>query len=297
MATLNDVKLSRMKAGEQMPASKQESSFTFPNLNPEINAGELRYVIFRLVKRKQRRVRIDGICDGVYNPTTKKKERIWLFKGGADSIWQSELTELIKDKDFKNSNRDSLLFEDGICRINVNDDLRLEYARRNIHNVGKVRSGSGKFDYYEYDAAEEQKLKLEKQMNKINTVLKIKDMAEIPMKKLALFLGIVPYDELGQPKNEEGIRAELLIKADSQPDIVSRYIDSKEVEVAYMVRKAIIEAKIDLTAQNGNALWAGGQGFIAKIPSNKKAYEYLTELAMTNSEEGKAFKEQLESIK
>jgi hypothetical protein len=87
-----------------------------------------------------------------------------------------------------------------------------------------------------------------------------------------------------------------MIKADTQPDIFERLVDSKEVEISWLVRRAIIEAKIDLTAQQGTALWASGKGFIAKIPSNKKPYEYLTELAMTNSNEGRQFKEQLETI-
>jgi len=92
----------------------------------------------------------------------------------------------------------------------------LEFARANAHNVGKDRTGSGKYDYYEYNAAEEQKLRYDKQLTKINTVLKIKDMADEPMRKLASFLGIVFYDELGQPKGLEGVRTELLMKADSQ---------------------------------------------------------------------------------
>jgi hypothetical protein len=43
-------------------------------------------------------------------------------------------------------------------------------------------------------------------------------------------------------------------------------------------------------------MWAGNGGFIGKIPQHRKPLEYLTELAMTNSQEGKQFKEQLESI-
>jgi hypothetical protein len=294
MATsLKDVQFSQQ--GEKVDAPKTESSFSFPtSLTPEPTATQM-YVIFRLVKKKQRRLRIDGICDGVINPKTKRRERIWLLRG-ADSIWQSELVEQLKDKDYVKNNRISLLFEDGICRIPVNEDRQLEFARLNIHNVGKNRNGSGKYDYYEYDAGEEQKLRLDKQMSKINTVLKVKDMAVEPMKKLSLFLGITPYDELGQLKGDDGMRTELLLKADAQPEIVNKYIDSKEVEIAYMVRKAIIEAKIDLTGQQGNAIWAGGKGFIGKIPSSRKAYEYLTELAMTNSDDGKAFKEQLEQM-
>lgn len=255
------------------------------------------YVIFRLVKKKQRRLRIDGIGTG--RRPDGKRERIWLIRG-ANSIWQSELTDLIKDVDKQNSyiskNRESLLFEDGICRIPVDDELHLEYARANVLNVGKNRAGSGKYDYYEYDAQEEQRFRLEKQMQRINLVAKISTMAEEKMKKIAAFMGVSFVDELGMPKGIDGVRSELLIKADTQPEIVEKYIDSKEVEISWLVRRAILEAKIDLTAQQGNALWAGGQGFIAKIPTNRKAYEYLTELAMTNSDEGRNFKEQLEKM-
>lgn len=291
-ASLKDVQLSQ--SGEAQTQQQTESSFSFPtNTNPE-NVVAPMYVIFRLVK-KQRRLRIDGICDNVLNPKTKKRERIWLLRG-ADSIWQSELTELLKDKEYRNSNRLSLLFEDGVCRIPVIEQRMLEYARVNTHNVGQNRSGSGKYDYYEYDAGEEQKFRLAKQMLKINTVLKIKDMAAEPMKKLASFLSISFVDDLGQAKGDDGVRTELMLKADTQPETVNKYIDSKEVEVAFMVKRAIIDAKIDLTGQQGNALWAGGQGFIAKIPATRKAYEYLTELAMTNSVEGKAFLEQLQQM-
>lgn len=256
------------------------------------------YVIFRLVKKKQRRLRIDGICDNAFNPKTKETERAYLIRG-TKSIWQSDLTDLIKDIDkpssYINKNRISLLFEDGICRIPITDKNQLEYARVNIHNVGKNRTGTGKFDYYEYDPQEEQKFRLEKQMHRIKMISKANEIPEDKMKKLAAFMGISFLDELGMPKGVEGVRSELMIKADTQPELFERYIDSREVEISWLVRRAILDTKIDLTAQNGSALWAGGQGFIAKIPSTRKAYEYLTELAMTNSDEGRTFLEQLKT--
>jgi hypothetical protein len=101
---------------------------------------------------------------------------------------------------------------------------------------------------------------------------------------------------LGQLKSEDGLRTELMIKADTQPLLFSKYIDSEEVDVAYSVKKAILDAKIDLTAQDGNALWAGGKGFICKIPAGRKPYEYLTELAMTNNDTGIRFKQQLQTV-
>lgn len=257
------------------------------------------YVVFRLVRKKQRRLWLDGICDNCYNPKTKETERAYLVRG-AKSIWQSDLTDLIKDMDKPNSyiskNRIGLLFEDGICRIPITEKNQLEFARVNINNVGKSRSGAGKYSFYEYDAQDEQKLRLEKQMHRIKMITKANEMPEDKVKKVAVFMGISLVDELGYPKTPDGVKSELMIKADLQPDFFERLIDSKEVDISWMVRKAILDAKIDLTAQHGTALWSGGKGFIARVPSNRKAYEYLTELAMTNSDEGRQFKEQLEQI-
>jgi hypothetical protein len=267
-ATLKDIEMS------QQGADKLKDTPThFGSITTEPPKAEKQYAIFRLVKKKRGRLHIDGICDSVPNPKRNdKRERIWLLNG-ADSIWQSDLVELLKDKEYISRNRRSLLFEGGVCRIPVHDELALEFARANTKNVGKRRNGSGKYDYYEYDAQEEQKERLKKQMLKIDMVIKAKEMPVEPMRKLSSFFGIAFVDELGQPKGDDGVRAELMLRADTDPITFEKYI----------------EARIDLTGQKGNAVWAGGKGFIAKIPESRKAVEYLTELAMTNSDEGRAF--------
>ncbi len=275
------------------------SSFTFPDstaIPVTTLPAEQRYVIFMLVKKKQKKLTLDGICHNVLNPTTSKWETIRLLRG-APSIWTSDLTELLKDKEYVSKNRISLQFRDGICRVPVNETVTLDYARTHRDNVGKNRHGSGKYDFYEYDAAEEQKMRHDARMSRINTTAFIATMPEDKMIKLALFLGIKPYDdEVGIPRTPDGFRTELLIKADTQTDIVNKYIGKPEVEISYLVRKGIMEGKIDLGGQTGNVIWAGNAGFICKLPQARKAIEYLTEFAMTNSNEGKTFKEQLESI-
>lgn len=288
MATLNTVETA-MSGGK---TKKEEPFFNSGAAIEGGSADEHRYIIFRLVKKKKGRTYVDGCCDNVLNPKTNRRERIWLLNG-ADSIWQSDLKELLKDKDYLRSNRRSLTFENGVCRIPTWDERAVEFARATTKNVGKVRNANGKFDFYEYDAEVEQVERLKKQMLKIDMVVKAKEMPLDKMKKLASFLGISFIDELGMPKGDDGVRAELMIKADNHPELFSKYIDSEEVDVQYMVKKAIIDTKIDLTGQSGNALWAGGKGFICKIPVGRKPFEYLTELAMTNSDEGRNFKEQL----
>ncbi len=278
---------------------QQTSSLDFDFIHTEdtpIKAPVQQYVVFRLVKKKVKRLTLDGICHNVMNPKTNIPETIRLIRG-APSIWTSELTEFLKDKEYCSKNRIGMQFLDGICRIASDELNRLEYGRYHKSNVGKNRNDSGKFDFYEYDAAEEQKMRHEKQMSRINTIQAISAMDEKKMVKLALFLGIKPYDEeVGLPKTPDGYRGELLIKADTQPEIVNKYLNAKEVEVAYLIRKAITDAKIDLGGQGGSVIWAAGGGHIGRIPQNRKPMEYLTELAMTNSQEGKQFKEQLEQM-
>ena len=293
MATLKDVQESqgRVKGGK----SEQFVTPDYSVLAPETAEGTKQYVIFRLVKKKKGRIHIDGRCDNVLNPTTKKRERIHLIQG-ADSIWQSDLLDLLKDKDYLRNNYRMITFENGVYRCRIDDERALEFLRANNKNVGKNRYGNGKWDYYEYDAAEEQKERLKKQMLKIEMVIKAKELSEDKMMKLAAFLGIPFIDELGMPKGPEGIRSELMLRADNDPENFSKYLDSPEVEIAYMVRRAILDAKIDLQSQHGNAIWAGGKGLICKIPADRKPYQYLTELAMTNSEDGRRFKEQLQTF-
>lgn len=280
--------------GGTVDAPAKETFFSNSATIAEPQAAQS-HVVFRLTKKKKGRVHIDGVCDNVLNPKTKRRERIWLLNG-VDSIWQSDLLDILKDKEYVSRNRRSLIFENGICRLPVQDERAIEFARATTKNVGKVRNSNGKFDFYEYDANEEQKARFEKQKLRIDMVIKAREMPGEKMRKLSSFLGISFVDDIGMPKSDDGIRTELMIKADNFPEQFSKYIDSEEVDVQYMVKKAIIDAKIDLTGQSGNALWANGKGFICKIPTGRKHFEYLTELAMTNSEEGRKFKEELQTF-
>jgi hypothetical protein len=207
------------------------------------------------------------------------------------------LTELLKDKDYVKKNRRSLLFEGTVCRIPSWDERALEYAKVCRHNIGNPNRKSGSnYEFYEYNPAKQQEESLKKEMFEIDMVIKAREMPEEKMKKMAAYLGIIFYDELGQVKSPSGIRSELMIKAKRDPITFEKYIDSKEVDISFLVKKGILDNFIDLGSQNGNAIWANGKGFIAKIPQARKPFEYLTELAMTNSNEGRQFLEQLQTI-
>ncbi len=259
-----------------------------------------KYFIYKLVDTKRKgRVYIDGI-DDVINPTTitkdnknGKMERIWLISG-ANSIWSSDLTELLKDKDYIRNNRKSLQFEGGVLRVPSWDTLTLDFIKHCRHLIDNPHRRSGsKMEFFEYNPAKQQEEALAKELLEMDMAIEASKMPIAKAKKLASFFGIVFYDELGEPKGDDGIRRELMLFAKRDPKKFKANLDSKEVEIAFMVKRAIIDSKIDLG--NGNISWANG-GMIAKLPASRKAQEYLIDLAMTNSNEGKAFLEQLQRV-
>jgi len=86
-----------------------------------------------------------------------------------------------------------------------------------------------------------------------------------------------------------------MLFAKREPIKFQQSLESKEVEIAFLIKKAIIDSKIDLGNSSGMVSWAQG-GQIARIPANRKPHEYLLELAMTNNQEGQAFLEQLQRV-
>lgn len=298
MATL---KLSRLADEEARQTSQLEAldKIVIPSdVLPEEKriASDVTYVIFKQVKKKHK-FNLDNCAKNVLNPKTGRLERIW-YLDGAQSIWDSELNHILSNKErYERARRGmDIKFVDGVLRVRSTDLLLLEFLRANPHNIGKRRVGSVPGDFFEYDPQEEQKERMAKQLLKIEMVLKVKEMDVDKVRKMASFFGIAFNDELGQVKSPDGLRTELMLKADSDPVNFQKYVDSREVEVAFLVKRAIIENKIDLGGESRSATWANGKGFIAKVPASRKPLEYLTELAMTNSDEGKRFKSQLEEI-
>jgi len=254
------------------------------------------YVIYKLVDTSRKgRVYIDGIDDDILNPTTGRRERVWLLSGSS-SIWSTDLVEQLKDKSWVSNNRRSLQFEGGILRIPSWDERALEFisvCRHFIDNPSR-RSGS-KHEFFEYNPAKQQQAALEKELLEMDMAIEASKMDIGKAKKLASFFGIIFYDELGQPKSDDGIRRELMLFAKRDPKKFKANLDSKEVDIAFLVRKSIIDSRIDIGGVGGNITWANG-GFIAKMPQSRKPQEFLTELAMTKSDDGIAFLEQLQRL-
>lgn len=282
--------------GESAPADTPTYIPTPAGHVPSVATPQHEHVVFKLVNTKKKgKVHIDGI-DDVINPQTGKLERIILLTG-APTIWAKDMVELLKDKDYVRRNRRSLTFEGGVLRVPAWDTQTLEWidhCRHCIDNPSR-RSGS-KYEFFRYDAQKIAKAAMDREMLELDMAIAARDMADAQVRKLAVYFGIAFMDEIGRPKTPEALRRDLMLRAKKDPVRFQQAIGSREVEIAYLVQQAILDTHIDITGVAGSARWAATGGFIARIPLSRKPKDVLVELALSPTEEGRAFLDQLQTL-
>lgn len=249
--------------------------------------------IFKLVDTKRNgRVHISGI-DDVPDPVTKKLTRIRLLDG-FESIWQKDQKDL--PEDYVKMHQRSLTFENKLLYIPVWDTQALEYislCRSNVDSPNKTKAAKHRF--YEWNPAkmqEEQLKKRKAKMEAIKTALTETDITKV--RKHCSFLRIPMTDMLGLPLTDEGLLDVYALYAEQDPKTFMETRADPRIEISWLVKRAIVDAKIDLGKQPNTACWSNGGGFICKVPDPSKATDYLIELAMLHTAEGKQFLMQLQ---
>jgi hypothetical protein len=294
-AGIKDVNFSqRGEAKLKQPFEEFEQIHLQGSDQPAPSSGR---VILKLVDGNTRngKLYLDGI-DDVINPETKKKERIRLIKG-EDEIWQKKQKDL--DKEYVNKNRRSLEFVKGVCIIEPTDTAAISWYKISNCFVGNPNAITGKkHRFFEWNPAAQEAAALEKEMFEYEVMQIAMSQPIDKVKKHLVFLGGVSlYDEYGNPRSEQGIRTLYLRRAKEIPKRFKETIDSKEVEVSYLIRTAIADAKIDLGGAGGRVKWANGGGDICILPRGRAGHEYLTEFALLPTDDSKLFLEQLQKSK
>jgi hypothetical protein len=293
MAKLSDVQYSlrgEQKNTEALSLGEQE-------LVTEIRQqsdGGIRYHIFKLINRTRRGgVHVPGI-DDVINPATGKMERVRLLSG-VDTIWVKEQKDITPE--YVRNNLRSLSFVRGtkILRIPEWDTTALEFARITRHNVGSASNKTGsQFEFYEYDPAREQEELFKREALELEMAILAKEMPADKMRKHAAFLGLRLIDDLGMPKTDDGLRREYMVYAKRNPDYFQRTKDSKEIDIMWLIKRAILDSKIEIGREPGKIYWSNGGGLIGVMSKQDTPEKYLLNLALTNSQDGESFRDQLQ---
>lgn len=251
------------------------------------------YRIFKLINTSKRgRVHIDGI-DDVINPKTQKVERVRLLSG-VDTIWLKEQKDVTED--FIRQNRRSLIFEDKVLRVPSWDSTAIQFIEVSRHLVDNPNRKTGsKTEFYEWNPQKQAELALKQRHQKVEAMKLAMTIDEDKMRKHALFLGVSFVDEVGMVKTSDSLRNDYVLKAEENPINFMETVESPLVHISYLIKKAIIDTKIDLGRESSKVYWATG-GFICSIPSHMKAQAYLIEFASSGTQESKDFLSQLEIV-
>lgn len=275
--------------------TQQHISDIAVNEGNELNQKEPDYVIFKLVNTKRvGGVRIPNI-DDVINPETKQVERMRLL-AGEPRIWQKDQKDI--PKDFIDKNSRSLAFPRGmkVLRIPKWDKAALEFARLSRHNISGVNGVPGtSFSFFEYNPKKQAEEALETELLEIEMGVLASQLPMEKIKKLVSFLKIRVFDDVGEAIGDEAMKRQVMLYAKRYPKEFKNLVDNKqkEIEISFLVRKAVNANLIDVSTQPGRAFWANGGGLIGVIPNNKEVKEYLIDLALTNTEDGRSFQDKL----
>jgi hypothetical protein len=248
-------------------------------------------IIFKLRNAPNGKVHLDGI-DDVFDPETKRMRRIRLIRG-ATTIWMDEQEKM--DKEFLQKNRISITFVAGnlICD-ELKDEMIVKAARlMNANEGNRNRIPGKKRSFYEWDASAEEREAFEKELLEAKVVQLAMEQPFEKMKKYALYLNLPITNEMGQIRGEDGIRALYLRAAKADPEKFKESLDSKEVEYKYLIRRAIVDAKISVSTTE--IKYPTGQ-LICRLPHGRESVDYLVEFAMLPTEESKSFVERLEKM-
>lgn len=258
--------------------------------------AEQEFVVFKLCDNtKQGGVHIHGV-DDVINPKNGSVERIRCLLG-VESIWMKDQKDL--PADYIKANQRTFSFYRGakILRVPKSDKSGLEFLSLCNHNIGNPKRKTGsRYEFFEYNPAKQQEEALKKEMLEIEMAIQASKEPVESMRKHANYLGIQAVDEFGIPKSDDGIRKEYIITAKRSPERFKKSLNSKEVEVLYLIKKAISENLIDLGGHSGDVRWSAG-GAVCRVPVGRNTYEFLVELALNStSEDGKRFLSQLQDM-
>jgi hypothetical protein len=232
--------------------------------------------------------------DDVWNPDTKRMERIRLLNG-FPSLSIDDQKHL--EKAFIEKNRRTLIFDARVLRVPDWDTAAIEFLEKSNANIDNVhKKGTRKLTFFQWNPLRQAEIERKKRIAKVEAIKFASMSSTEEMRKHANYLGINFTDELGFPKSDEALRNDYELYAEAQPNKFMQSAGSKEVEVAYIVKKAILDNKIDLLSRKGSAYWAGDGGFICKIPGNMHPKDYLVEYAMMPNDESQQFLNQLKKL-
>lgn len=302
MATLKDINFSMNGEPEEkvkpidadyIPESKMKDSIG--GVEDELNG----VVVFKLVKKNVGGVYIQPI-DYVINPKEPEKglQMIRLLQG-VPSIWAKDQKDIPENKIGKLLRFIEWPKGSRFMYVQKHDKAKLEFMELCCHNrLNPHRTKESKTEFFLYDPELASKEKLAKEMKEIQMLMKAQAQPLEKLKRHLFYLGgKLTHDITGAPKSEDALRMDYLLIAKQRPEEFEKSFDAKEVDVEYKIRQVVIDGKLDISRNDGRVYWGNNGAVACNMPRDERnPIKYLTQLALTNSKEGKDFKDKLDHL-
>lgn len=301
MATLKDIQFSMNGEPEEKIKPTDVDYVPEAKIKGSINGvsdSENGLVCFKLAKKNIGGVYIQPI-DYVINPKEPEKglQMIRLLKG-VPSIWAKDQKDIPENKVGKLM--EFLEWPKGsrFMFVQKHDKAKLEFMELCCHNrLNPNRTKTSKTEFFLYDPEAADKERLASEMKEIEMLMKAQTQPVEKMKKHLFYLGgKLTHDITGAPKSDDSLRMEYLLIAKRNPAAFEKSFDSKEVDVHYKIRQVIIDGKLDISRNDGRVYWGSNGAVACNMPKGENPIQYLTQLALTNSKEGKDFKDKLDHL-
>ncbi len=213
---------------------------------------------------------------------------------GASSIWMDEQEGFTPQ--YIQRNKQDIIFNNGILRVPRTNRTLLNFLlNSDDYDKKENRMRNKKARYTLVNTAENESNELKKEEARLRAINFSMNASVEDMMIHAQYLGIGMTNEYGEQKTIAKVRVEYANKAGANPDAFMKSAGTTISKVQFFVKKGIDDGHIDVSTKKGYACWKDG-AVICEIPLGKKAYESITEFAMTKTKEANEFYETLKNV-
>jgi hypothetical protein len=229
----------------------------------------------------------------VFDPQSNSVRTIRLIRG-ASSIWMDEQEGFTPQ--YIQRNKQDIVFNNGILRVPRTNRTLLNFLlNSDDYDKKENRMRNKKARYTLVNTAENESNELKKEEGRLRAINFAMNASVEDMMIHAQYLGIGMTNEYGEQKTIAKVRVEYANKAGANPDAFMKSAGTTISKVQFFVKKGIDDGHIDVSTKKGYACWKDG-AVICEIPLGKKAYESITEFAMTKTKEANEFYETLKNV-
>jgi hypothetical protein len=219
-------------------------------------------------------------------------EREVRYLEGVNTIWVDEQTNLSENK---TRQRPEIRFVYGRLRVPAQKTALnhfLQVTNMNKGNPHKLPESRGIFKLIDEEAIEKANYKkFEAEMNATELAKTAPYDIMLPHAK---YLGINVKDKENNFVSELALRPLYYNIANKMADTFIKTYNNPSVLSKFIIDRAVEKNIINLTHVKGQAVWSDTKVFIAQIPDNKNAAEFLADFCLT--EKGRDFYVEIKSM-